>query len=139
MAKEALKIKDGTERLKGLKLKGCSILICDFSDCSREEGGELFLQLLERLQKEPESSVRLLLDVQRTTHDATQANEWKRHLETFNSRLKKSAVVGLTPLLRISLTGLRMYARLMGHEKIAAQAQIFDNREAALEYLASDK
>jgi hypothetical protein len=134
-----VKTKANLERLKVLKYKGQNILVCDFSHCSRDEGRLLLTQLLARVEKESEASVRLLLCVEDTTHDASHTNEWKRHLDTFGSRLKKSAVVGLSSLNRVALAGLHMYARMMGHEKISSQAKPFDTREAALDYLAADK
>lgn len=138
MPKELLKNKEGEERLKAVKHKGHSILICDFSDCSRDEGIELLALLVARLQEEAEGSVRLLLNTANATHDATQTNEWKRHLELFNSRLKKSAVIGMSPLNTIALAGIRMYGRLMGQDKAVTQTQVFDSREAALDYLGSE-
>src|SRR6185503_18893210 len=139
MNKEALKNQNGVERIRQLRQNGVSILICDFSNCSRDEGVELLKQLVTSITNEAPGSVRLLIDATQSTHDSSQANEWKRHLELFDSRLKKSAIVGLGPLNRIALAGLRMYARLMGHEKATSQVQIFEGREAALEYLAAEK
>ena len=136
---EALKSKDGIERLRLLKHRGTGILECSFDTCTREEGRELLVQLVARLQKEAAASVILLIGTQGAVHDAAQGNEWKRHLELFDSRLKKSAIYGLAPMHRIALAGLRMYARLIGREKAALQARVFDSRDAALEYLVSGK
>lgn len=139
MNKDIPKNQNGVERLKQIRQNGVSIMICDFSNCSRDEGVEILKLLVTNITNEAPASVRLLIDTTQSPHDASQANQWKRHLELFDSRLKKSAIVGLGPLNRIALAGLRMYARLMGHEKSASQVQVFDGREAALEYLASEK
>lgn len=134
-----LKSKDGSERLKLLKHRGIGILSCDFSSCSRDEGKTLLLELIAQLEKEENGSVRLFFDVNDTTHDASHANEWKRHLELFNLRIKKSAIVGLSPLNRIALGGILAFGRLIGQEKSALQLQVYDSRELALDYLATDK
>jgi hypothetical protein len=139
MIPNPLKTKGGLERLRQIKHKGLTLLLCDFSSCDREEGQKLLAALVAQLQKEEDASVRLLLDVHETTHDATMSNEWKRHLDLFNAKLKKSAIIGLGKLNQIALAGIRTYARLMGQEKAAYQIQVFDNRDIALEYLSSDK
>jgi len=139
MPMTSLKTVEGHDRLKLLKHKGSSILSCDFSHCTRDEGQALLADLVAQLAKENDGSIRLFFDVNDTTHDAAQANEWKRHLELFNSRVKKSAIVGLSPLNRIALRGILTFARMMGQEKTALQMQVYDNRELALDYLATDK
>jgi hypothetical protein len=47
--------------------------------------------------------------------------------------------VGLSPLNRIALKGILTFGRMMGQEKTALQLQVYDNRELALDYLATDK
>src|SRR5260221_9616426 len=106
MSMTELKTTEGADRLKLIKHKGAGILSCDFSHCSREDGKGLLEDLLAQLGKESDNSVRLFFDVNDTIHDASQANEWKRHLELFNKRIKKSAIVGLSPLNRIALKGI---------------------------------
>lgn len=128
---------ENPDRLKIFKHNGASILACDFTFCSRDEGKVLLEALIKRLQTEPEHSVRLLVQTKGAIHDPSQATEWKRHLGLFNSRLAKSAVTGLSPLNRISMAGLRMYARLVGQDGAAMQAQIFESHETAVNYLAS--
>jgi hypothetical protein len=125
------------ERLKIFNHKGASILACDFSHCDREEGKALLEALVKRLRSEPGHSVRLLVQTKGATHDPSQSTEWKRHLELFNDRLAKTAVTGLSPLNRMAMSGVRMYARLVGQESAIAQAKIFDSRETAVDYLAS--
>lgn len=122
-----------------IRHRGVPVLLCDFSGCTRESGKKLQDALLERLGREGESSVRLFVDAHNATHDATQGNEWKRHLDLYNFCLKKTAVVGVGALNRIALAGLRTYARLMGKEKAIYQIQVFDSRESALDYLVTDK
>src|SRR4051812_38001303 len=104
------------ERLKTIKHQGVPVLMADFKDSNREEAQELLRDLITRLNEEPEQSVRLFLDIHNTIHDSSHSNEWKRHLDLFNSRLKKSAIVGLTPLSRAAMAGMQMYARLMGQD-----------------------
>jgi hypothetical protein len=139
MSLSNLKTKNGQERLKVIKHKGAAILLCDFSSCERDEGRQLLDDLLAQLQKEGDGTVRLLLDVNDTTHDASMSTEWKRHLNLFNARLLKSSIVGISRLNRIALAGIRAYAGLMGLEKAVFQIQVFENRDIALEYLSSDK
>jgi hypothetical protein len=139
MTKNSSKTQDAFERLKFVKHNGVNILLCDFSSCTREEGGDLLAALVKRLEKEADASVRLFFDVSNTTHDASMSNEWKRHLDLFDQKLKKSAIVGLSRLNRIALAGIRTYAGLMGHSKTAYQTQVFESRDLALDYLSSEK
>jgi hypothetical protein len=73
------------------------VLIGDFSGFERMQSETLLKALVERLEKESEGSVRLLIDARGAVHDSSQTNEWKRHVPLFNSRLIKSAVIGLSP------------------------------------------
>lgn len=139
MKNETLINQNGIDRLRKLRHNGVSILVCDFSNCTRDDGVTLLQELISKLKDEAPNDVRLLVDASYTTHDPSQTNEWKRHLDLFDSKLKKTAIVGLGPLNRIALGGVRMYAKLMGLEKATLQAQVFEGREPALDYLATEK
>lgn len=139
MAFTALKTSDGQDRIRNIRHKGVQILLCDYSGCSRDEGRVMLDDLLARLKEEPDSSVSLLSDCSNTVYDPSQATEWKKHLELFNARIKKSAVTGLGPMNRFAIAGIRMYAKLMGQEKVLMLTQVFETRESAMEYLATEK
>jgi hypothetical protein len=132
------KNQNGAERLRILKHKGIQVLLGDFSGFERSQSEVLLKALVERLESEAEGSVRLLIDARDATHDSSQTNEWKRHVPLFNSRLVKSAVIGLGPLTRMAMLGVHMYAKLMGQNKPSTQAKPFDSLEKALDYLASE-
>ncbi len=134
-----LKKPDGSERLKVLKHKGISILSCDFSGCSRDEGQSLLEELVAFFEIESNGNTRVFFDVNNTTHDSKQANEWKRHLTLFNKQIAKSAIIGLSPLQRIAIGGILTFGRMVSQEKTVLQLKIFDSRDDALDYLASEK
>jgi hypothetical protein len=125
------------ERLKQFKHEGQNILVCNFSDCGRDERAQLFETLLKALSESAEGSVRLLVEVGGLEHDAVRANEWKKQIDLFNSRVLRTAITGLSPLNRMALSGVRMFAKLMGKDKAVQNVQVFDTRHDALDYLAS--
>jgi hypothetical protein len=126
-----------SERLKQFKHNGHSILLCNFNDCAREERAQIFEALIKALSESPEGSVRLLVEAGGLEHDAVRANEWKKQIDLFNSRILRTAVTGLSPLNRMALAGVRMFAKLMGKDKASQNVQVFDSRNDALDYLAS--
>lgn len=134
-----LKKLDGSDRLKLLKHQGISVVSCDFSGCNRDEGQTLLEELVAFLEIESNGNARVFFDVNNTTHDSKQANEWKKHLALFNKQIAKSAIIGLSPLLRIAVGGILTFGRMVNQEKTALQLQIHDSREEALDYLASEK
>ena len=137
--RESLRTEEGLERLRVQKHKGTAVLICDFNASTREEAGQLLQDLVETISLEAEGSVRLYISAEGASRDASHATEWKRHLPLFNSRLKRSAVTGLSPLNRMALAGVRMYARLVGQDRAPPQTKVFESRSEALDYLAAEK
>jgi hypothetical protein len=139
MSKDQSKNKLSSERLKVIKHKGLSVLYCDFSNASREEGKQTHKLMVERLEKESDESIRLLINCKNTVYDPVLAMDWKKRMPLYKAKLKKSAIIGLSALASMALKNVLVYAKLMGLDRPGVQAKVFDNKESALDFLVGEK
>lgn len=123
-------------RLKDVNIRNENILRLEINEANHEEMVVLREKLFEKLRASHENSVKLMIIARGYTYSPAEAKIWKANLELINEKVKKSAIVGLSPLAQMVMKGVRAYARLMGIEKKSMQAQLFDTEESALDYLS---
>ena len=125
-------------RLSEIERQGKKIYFMNLEGATTEESSKARLDFFEILKPCPPSSVLFYINAKNNNYSPQEARAWKAGLELLNEKLLKTAIVGLSPIAKMTLMGVRAYARLLGIEKKSIQAEIFSSEDKAFDYLCQD-
>src|SRR6185436_17263936 len=108
MIKESI---SSIERLKEVEKYGKKILFVDFEGSSVEESSETRYKLFNYLKKCEKDSVRLFVNAKNNSYSPSGGKDWKVHIELLNEKVLKTAIIGLSPIAKMALLGVRAYAK----------------------------
>ena len=124
------------KRIQAIQHQGHPVISVDSSHCGRDEREAVLKDYIGLLQGlAPGEKILSLLNFEGSDYDARLAGQWRSELALFNDRVRRSAVIGLSPLALVSIQGFRNSGELMGSPMSAEHAMVFNDRESALNWL----
>jgi hypothetical protein len=116
--------------------KGASITIADYGLATRDEVWALTNHLDEWLSRQAPDTANLLFDMHRPYYEAAHVNHWKKSLGRYDAFIRKSCFINASPFIQLMLPTLRAFASLTGAPMKKNRGLFFNDKEAALNWLA---
>ena len=101
-------------RLKWLKIQGKEILLLDFSHAAPQESLDLMKDFRQLMESQGPASVLMLTNVTGAGYDSAVSTKWKSLRPEIDSKLRASAIYGLSGLVGIAVQSVVEAARLIG-------------------------
>jgi hypothetical protein len=124
-------------RLQWIQHKGKRILQVDARNVGREEQAELGPAYAAAFEKEKEGSVLVLVVAEGFDFYSDLMIKHKRHLLSAQPKVRRSALVGVTGILKVALEGFYSMARLLGLNVSDERGRHFKTVEEAKDWLVS--
>lgn len=125
------------KRVTWIEHQGKEILRFNAKDANRAEQVTLLEDYAKALKSRPKHSVRLLFEGGQIDFHPELITRGKSVFNELEDRIKRSAVIGMSGVLKMAVKGYREMAQMMGRN-MDDKAKPFDSEAQALDWLVQD-
>jgi hypothetical protein len=124
------------KRLTWIEHQGKEVLCLDAQGADRDEQLALIEDYVKAVKGRPEGSVRLLIKGGEIHFHPEVMTRGKAAFNEHRDRIRRSAAVGMTGVLKMAVQGYREAGRIMGRD-MDDKARPFDSEDEALAWLSA--
>jgi hypothetical protein len=131
--------KNMADRFRFIEHAGKEILLMDYSHADREACFALTAEFERYIQtREADGSLRILFDMETPYYDPIHANHWRANSARYDKYFHSTAMIHAGPIIKLVLSSLRMYLKMLGQPMTENRGRIFESKDAALDFLSGN-
>jgi hypothetical protein len=121
--------------MQTLTHEGRSILELKLGDLSFGQSRMALEEYARLLDRQAPGRLRVLVDFEGAHYDSVLSVAWNSRQVLFNSRVQRSAVIGVSPIIRSAIQGYADTADIGEFPQAGRRTMVFMAREQALDWL----
>lgn len=127
------------QRMRIMHVQGKELVFLDYSSAGRDEAMALTAEFDSYVSaQEPNKQLRVMMDTRGCYYDPRHVNHWKSNVGRYEKYFYKSGMVTDSPLFKLIISSVGLYAKLIGKPLRANRGRLFDTIEKGMEWVTQD-